>query len=551
MALADRIEQITRDFVAVKSVNGSPHGEKDAADFLERTLRTIPYFAAHPECVIRQELRGDKLGRANIFAYLTGTLRPSPRTIIWHGHMDTVGTEDYGALEPYAADPDALCEAMLRLDLPAEMRAELTSGDWLVGRGACDMKSGGAVFIALLEYLSTRRETFAGNILLSLNPVEENEHTGMIQGLEVLQRLAEAQGWQYSFAINNDYTCPLYADDPHRYIYTGAVGKLLPCVYVQGRETHVGQCFEGFDASVAVAEIVRAINYNTRFCDNYGGEYTLPPSVLKMQDLKTHYNVQTAKEAYCYFNFFVHAKPTATILREFCDVVSQALALVAARIRHESELYAELMGQEAAPALPQPEVLTYAELVARVAKHTGETVAAVEAAALAQARELQAVGTDKRACALAVVRMLVQKLGVQAPLAVVFFAAPYCPYNTLRQEVPEEAALYNKLTAMVQAFAAETGEQYEVKQFFPSLSDSSYLKINDDAASVAVLQDNMPAMAELYPLPLATMQTLNIPALNFGVYGKDAHKWSERVYKPYSFHTLPQLILRAVQTFLT
>lgn len=27
-----------------------------------------------------------------------------------------------------------------------------------------------------------------------------------------------------------------------------------------------------------------------------------------------------------------------------------------------------------------------------------------------------------------------------------------------------------------------------------------------------------------------------------GVYGKDGHKWTERVYKPYSFGVLPKLI---------
>ena len=477
--IAVRAEAITRDFVAVRSVNGEPGAEKDAADFLEKTLRAIPYFAAHPACVIRQELPGDALQRANIFAYLTGTKRESSRAIIWHGHMDTVGTADYGALEPLATKPDLLRRAMLAMDLPADMREELESGDWMPGRGACDMKSGGAVFIALLEYLSTRRETFAGTILLSLNPVEENEHLGMLEGLKVLQQLQREKGFEYAFAINNDYTCPFYAGDPHRYIYTGAVGKLLPCIYIQGCETHVGQCFEGFDASVAAAEIVRAVNYNPDFCDGYRGEYTLPPSVLKLQDLKEGYNVQTAKEAFLYFNDLIHAKSAGEVLEEFRQTAALCMKEVAKRIAEASRIYDGLAGQEGSPIPFRPQVMTYAQLVEAVRDQAGMH-AVHEAESLAAA--LLAEERDRRECALAVVRQLVRDLGVQEPLAVVFFAAPYCPCNTLRQENAEEAQLYDQLEALIADFAEESGEDYVIRQFFPSLSDSSDLKIDDATA---------------------------------------------------------------------
>ena len=72
----------------------------------------------------------------------------------------------------------------------------------------------------------------------------------------------------------------------------------------------------------------------------------------------------------------------------------------------------------------------------------------------------------------------------------------------------------------------------------------------DAPASILTLQSNMPAMGTLYPLPIQAIRALHIPALNYGVYGRDAHKWSERVYKPYTFHTLPKLILRTVERFL-
>ena len=39
------------------------------------------------------------------------------------------------------------------------------------------MKSGDAVWLILLKRFSEHPELFSGNIILSLNPVEENMHT--------------------------------------------------------------------------------------------------------------------------------------------------------------------------------------------------------------------------------------------------------------------------------------------------------------------------------------------------------------------------------------
>ena len=62
-----------------------------------------------------------------------------------------------------------------------------------------------------------------------------------------------------------------------------------------------------------------------------------------------------------------------------------------------------------------------------------------------------------------------------------------------------------------------------------------------------MLINNFPGYESLYPLPFEEMKSLNIPAVNFGVYGKDAHKWTERVHLPYSFELLPKLILRTIE----
>ena len=293
---------------------------------------------------------------------------------------------------------------------------------------------------------------------------------------------------------------------------------------------------------------MRRINYHTELCDGYRGEYSLPPSVLKLADLKPAYNVQTAQEAWTYFNYFVHAASVADILAGLKGIVKESMHEVASRIDTEAEAYARLARQPVAPPKFQPDVLSYEELVAAVREKRGAEALDEELAAMA--RKLRAKGIDLREISLAIVRHLVRELHPARPLAVLFFAAPYCPANTLRQEVAGEQTLSDQLESLVTSFGKETGEQYKILQFFPSLSDSSYLKIDDTPASVSTLYKNLPGGKTVSPVPTERIRSLSIPAVDFGCYGKDAHKWTERMYKPYTFGVLPKLILKAVEKFL-
>lgn len=544
----NEMETLTKQLVSISSVNSEPEGEAKIADFIYEYFKKLPYFQKYPEYLCTIPLKNDQLQRKNVFALLRGTAGDYKDTILFHGHIDTVGVEDFGHFKEYAFDCDKLLDAMLASnDIPEVLRKDIETGDYLVGRGSCDMKSGDAVFMVLIKYLSQNPDKLKGNILVSFNPVEENQHTGIIEGLDYLLALQKKYGLQYKFAINNDYTCPLYEGDPHQYIYTGTVGKLLPCFYIYGKETHVGQCFEGFDAANTAAELVRLINLNHESCDGYHDEYTLPPSVLYMKDLKDFYNVQTAQSAYVYFNYFVHNKSMDAIMTELKSYAQTALEHMMTRINSQYKEFCRINHQEYQPYHYPCAVLSYDELYQRVKEtYEGDLAGFLSEKTVKELSE----GVDKREIPLHLVETLLPLAQITTPTIVLFFSAPYCPHNTLKAEIPEEKKLYDRISEIVNNFSKEEQLPYRILQFFPSLSDSSYLKIDDDAASVDLLIRNFPNMNTLYPLPIDKIQELNIPALNYGCYGKDAHKWTERLYKPYTFGVLPKLILKTIDNFL-
>ena len=113
--------------------------------------------------------------------FLTGLYKhvDAKETIVLLSHFDTVNTEEYGDLEEYAYQPEELTKLLLnRIDeLDGDAQRDLTSGEYLFGRGTMDMKMGLAMHMGLLEKATV--EKWPINILLLTVPDEEVNSAGM------------------------------------------------------------------------------------------------------------------------------------------------------------------------------------------------------------------------------------------------------------------------------------------------------------------------------------------------------------------------------------
>lgn len=209
--------------------------------------------------------------------------------------------------------------------------------------------------------------------------------------------------------------------------------------------------------------------------------------------------------------------------------------------------YASLAGTSYQPFNKQGHIYTFSELVA-LAKEKGVDAEQIcNSAAIDGRRE----GWDMRNISMEAVRRLAREVTLPRPSVVLFLAPPYLPHNTLHSDIPSEEAVLQDISAIIETVGEKTGETFKLLHFFPSLSDSSYLKVDDTRDSIHSLIHNFPLYEELSYIPFDMIQTLSIPAINYGCYGKDAHKTTERVYMPYSFGVLPQLILETVEHYLS
>jgi arginine utilization protein RocB len=546
MNFYNEIKNLTIDLVKTPSINNTK-GEKVIAEKITRYIRNIGYFKKHPKYVWEVPLKNDRYGRKNVFALLRGENESSPATIILHGHIDTVGIEDFGELMPYAFDCVTLEEKFKLKELPLEVRKDLESGEYLFGRGSNDMKSGVASHLVVFKEMTRKVREFSGNILFMANPVEENQHTGIIESLGILKNLQKEEGLEYKVAINNDVVSPLYHGDENKYIYLGAVGKLLPCFYIVGKETHVGQCYEGLDPNFIAAELVKNINLNADLCDNYEGEYTLPPVALKLTDLKSTYNVQTPIASFLYFNYFNYNQPIEQIINILKNKAELSVKNVLLYMNEQYKKYCNKTGLSFSPITWKPRVITYEQLYQETKEKIGEKL---DHRIKELTSDLLNKGKDTRDICLEIVKEVKILRKNPNPEVIIFFAPPYCPNNTLKEKIEEEKEIIKNVREVSKEISNQFDEKIKIRKFFPALSDSSYLKIDDSRDSLNTLINNFPEWNIVYPVPIKEIKDINIPAINFGAYGKDPHCWTERVHKQYSFSVLPKMTIRMIEKTL-
>lgn len=540
----EEVLAITRELVQHPSIVGTI-GERDIAYKIYEMLKQIPYFRENPGYLRLVPTEGDDRERYNVLALVKGKEGTEKETVILMGHMDTVGIDDYGKWKQLAFSPDALAERMRQGKVKPAVQRDLASGEWMFGRGSVDMKSGVASHMALIRHFAAHPERLDGNVLLLVECDEEEDAHGILSALKDLQHLSQQENLTYIAAINADYTARRYEGDDHRYVYLGTVGKLLPSFFIAGKETHVGQAFEGFDPNLVAAELTSRIDYNTDFCDEMFGEVTIPPVSLKQTDLKESYNVQTPFAAFVYYNFFVHSWSPKDVLERLKEVARLAFEQAITKFHTRYRQYCELSGEPYQPEEIAPRVFTYEEFYEACRQTHGDAfVQGMRHFALTLLNE---EGLDLRIFNCKMVEEMWQWADDDRPAIILFYSSVYAPRVVLNEADPRDRRLIDAVEAAVAKVQSRCPHPILVRNFFPYISDMSYIAISDDERGIRALEKNMPAWGIKHRLDVEAIRSLDIPVVNVGPYGMDAHSQWERVEIPYSMEIVPQMTYHMIQ----
>lgn len=545
--VSKRIEELAIDLTNQFSVLDTPD-EVKMAEKVYGILSAMDYFKKHPENLKYVSVKGDKLGRKSVVAVMKGEKKPSDKTVVMIGHMDTVGISDFGKLQEFANDPYVLTEKFKEIadSLPPEAKADLESGDYLFGRGLFDMKSGDAIIIAIMEEIARDIENFEGNLIFGAVCDEEGNSGGMINVVPELARMKKEEGYDYLALLDTDYMTSEYEGDVNKYVYVGTVGKLMPTFYVVGKETHVGESFKGIDPNQIASAITERINLNPEFCDIAEGEVTLPPVTLRQRDLKPEYSVQIAKTALVFFNYATHCSTPDEVLEKMMKAGQECFQSVIDTLTDRYKTFCEMAKRPYAPLPWKARTMSYDELCSKVKAEVGDSFDKTVEEFAAELMKDDAI--DARDRNTKIVEFVHNMWSDKDPVVIVYFSQPYYPHIYIEGKAPKEKALLDAVADAVNT--TETDYKLVYKKFFPYISDLSYGAAPKDDSIVAAFKQNMPGFGVVYELPLEDMQELNLPVLDIGSFGKDAHKFTERIEKKYTFEVAPELVYKTIQNLL-
>lgn len=540
-----RIEEIAIELTNQLSI-AETAGELDSLHKMHDIFSDMSYYKSHPEDLRFIELPNDKWNRKSLMAIMRGKKSTNKKTVLMIGHTDTVGISDYGNLKEFAHMPYELTEKFKDVELPPEAKKDLESGEYLFGRGLFDMKTGDAIIMAIMEEISNDIENFDGNLIFCGVCDEEANSGGMLACVPELVKIQEDEALEYTALLDTDYMTSEYDGDENKYVYIGTVGKIMPSFYVVGKETHVGESFKGLDPNQIASAITNKINLNVEYCDVAEGEVSLPPITLKKKDLKPEYSCQIAKTAYLYFNYATHSSTPDEVLIKMKKAAEDSFEETICNLNTQYEAFCKLAKREHKKLPWESKVLTFEELYSKVKLEMGDQLESKLEAYMEELIEKDE--HDTRDKSMKIVEYVHSLWSERNPVVIVYFTPPYYPHVYVQGVTEKEKNLLAAVADAVQKTQSDYNVVY--KKFFPYISDLSYGSAPKDPKIIAGLKNNMPGFGKTYNLPLEDMQKLDLPVLDIGSFGKDAHKFTERIEKRYSFEVAPELVYRTIMNLL-
>lgn len=537
---------LTRELVRIRSVSHTS-GENEAADAIFSLLAEESYFREHPGFLRFLPVEEGGLQRRAVLAFVRAG-NETARTVLLNGHFDVVDTDVCGDLADLAFDADAYTACMGQRDIPDDAREDLVSGNWLFGRGVMDMKAGLAMHMAYLAHMSRHRSELGVNLLFLAVPDEEGSSVGMRGSLSGLCSFIREERLDLVAALSGEpafWTSKTTGESrPHRVLFTGTTGKIMPLFFCVGREAHVGYSFDGVNAAALAARVVCLMDCCPDLIDGTGEDTLTPPVCLKLKDLRDTYSVTLPERAAAYFNVLTVSRSPLDMLEICRNVARRALEETLADIRKAGRRFQELSGRSDTPVPDwQSSVYTVRELVDRLAGEKGMTEAGRMLNAFA---EKLPVDMDEREKGLAVLDHLVSLVNLKGPAVVVGFLPPYYPQRINLRATEKECRLRSIMEGVLSELESSVG-QVSLVECFSGIMDLSYMGFQGRPEELTTLADNMPGWGTVFSLSMKDLISLDVPIASVGPSGKDAHKDTERLELDYSFTVAPRMLERVIR----
>lgn len=539
-----KIKNTLTDLISVQSDTGTPL-EKDIEKYLFEWLQKLDYFQINTTNLGLHPLKNDTLERSVVWGLIKGK---GKKTVILLNHHDAVDTYDYQTLRKYAYKPELLREMFKNVEVAKDVKDDLNSGEWIFARGAADMKAGIAIQLSLVEQYS-KQQNFDGNILFISVADEESLSLGMRSSAELLETIKNKFELEYTILIDSE---------PHQktennegVFYTGSVGKLMPVVYVRGKKTHIGDIFQGFNPLLLLSQIASLTELNTDFSDVVEDEVSPPPSWSFLRDGKKCYDASIPESAGGYFSVLTLKRTPNIILDQLLEISKQAFETVLSQMNKNYSNYLVKKNETHHNLNWESNVKTFAQIYNDAINQSGDEFLKDYHLTIDKLKiDIKNNIISMPESNLALIDKILEYITDKTPMVVIAFSPPYYPHVSINdfKELDKNVADIDK--TIIRIANEVCNETYSKRNYFMGISDMSYTALKDSEKIIPHIEFNMPLWDNMYSIPFETIKQLAIPSINIGPYGKDLHKFTERVLEKDVIRQTPRLIAGVIEHIL-
>ncbi|MEF2110731.1 MULTISPECIES: M20/M25/M40 family metallo-hydrolase [Clostridium] len=539
-----KIKDTLEELISIQSDTGTSL-EKDIEKYLYNWLQKLDYFKSNTNSLGSYPLKNDSLERAVVWGLVKGVGR---KTVILLNHHDVVDAYDYQTLKTYAYQPALLREMLKNVELAKDVEEDLISGEWIFARGAADMKAGIAIQLSIIEAFS-KQQNFNGNILFISVADEESLSLGMRSSAELLEKIKNKFDLEYTILIDSE---PHQKTENNEGVFhTGSVGKLMPVVYVRGKKTHIGDIFQGFNPLLLLSQIASETELNSDFSDVVENEVSPPPSWNYFRDGKKCYDASIPDSAGGYFSVLTLKRTPKIILEQLLEISKQTFENVICKMNKNYSNYLNKKNEVERKLPWKTNVKTFSQIYNDAIEQSGEKFLldyhlTIDKLKIDIKNDIISMPESNMALICKTLEYITDK----TPMVVIAFSPPYYPHisiNDFKELDNNVSDIGNEVVRIAREVCYET---YSKRNYFMGISDMSYAALNESENVIPHIEFNMPLWKNMYDIPFETIKQLNIPSINIGPYGKDLHKFTERVFTLDVIRQTPRLIAGVIEYVL-
>jgi arginine utilization protein RocB len=300
-----------------------------------------------------------------------------------------------------------------------------------------------------------------------------------------------------------------------------------------------------------MAKIVEKLDLIPDLIDSVDGIASPAPTFLYLKDTKNIYDVSLPMAASGYMSVMFLKKSVSGIMELVRKKCVEAFEEVITDIQSSFESYANVNNGNAS-ALPwRANVKFYSELREEAIRDSGakfnedfaELTEFIGGKIASGAMSL--VDASHR-----VIEHTLRYVRDVSPTVVIALTPPYYPVvgNSMLEAGTENI---DRLADDIIARARnKSGDEY-VKYYIVGMSDLSYFMQNPSPGDNAYVRDNMLLWGDIYDIPFDDLDEISMPVMNIGPWGKDIHKYTERVFREDLISRTPDLTAFAIERVLS